>query len=122
LPCLTDSADDLEALISAAKQHYAQYAVPSVLYLTPEVKDWFIKTLQQHYPELLPAYKKLYRGTYASQAYADTLMKKVYSLLGQHHLSSNIRLRPYCWKKNLEQELVQELKVDDGVEQLSFSF
>lgn len=87
LPYLTDAARDLEVLIKTATEHQVQYAVPSVLRLVPEVKVWYFQTLQQAYPELLPAYAKLYPSKYPNPEYVRPLMKRVESLLNQYGLS-----------------------------------
>ncbi|WP_274653619.1 SPL family radical SAM protein [Paenibacillus humicola] len=84
LPCLTDSAKDLEQLISAAKAHRAAFAYASVLRLSPDVKAWYMHTLETHFPHLLRAYGSLYAGAYANRAYADRVMELAKKLLERY--------------------------------------
>lgn len=127
LPHLTDSPNDLEELIRAAKEHRVQYAVPSVLRLSPDVKVWYFQTLQQQYPKLLPAYAELYQTAYPNVDYVNPLMKQVRSLLRKYKLSDT----PLdSAARRIESEEAQHLgfnrpSADDvvpRVEQLSFSF
>lgn len=94
LPCLTDSSKDLEALISAAKDHGARFAAASLLRLTPDVKPWFLRTLENHYPHLSEAYRSLYPSVYAKSAYAGNLLEKVERLLAKYGLTSGLPLLP----------------------------
>lgn len=71
LPFLTDSRESLEELMTAAKEHRASFAMTSLLRLTPDVKAWFMHSLEQHHPALVPKYKSLFRGAYPDTAYAD---------------------------------------------------
>lgn len=93
LPYLTDSEIQLEALIAAAGQHHAQFLVPSVLRLAPEVKEWYFRTLLEHYPQLLPAYKKLYRTGYPNADYVQSLRQRTEKLMAKHRLSSEVQAR-----------------------------
>jgi DNA repair photolyase len=126
LPFLTDSKESLKELISTAKQHQAQFAEPSVLRLDPEVKMWYFQTLKQHYPNLLPAYTRLYPKRYSISIYNNILMKRVHSLLAKYQLPKQI---PY--RSDDENRLqIEEVPVpnvskhgkDTVEEQLSFSF
>lgn len=89
LPYLTDSRADLEALIQAAADHRAGFAMASALRLSPDVKAWYLQVLQEHYPHLVPAYCKLYSGTYADKRYTDSLSAAVNELLRRHGLSAD---------------------------------
>ncbi|HET7577652.1 MAG TPA: radical SAM protein [Bacillales bacterium] len=115
LPCLTDSAGEIERLISQARHHGAEFVSPSVLRLTPEVKEWFFRMIKQYYPQLLSAYLGLYRGSYPSSTYAETLMKAVHSLLDRYGFSKPAPESRYMRKQD-------SAEMESQGEQLSFSF
>ncbi|MFM9276750.1 SPL family radical SAM protein [Paenibacillus jiagnxiensis] len=94
LPYLTDSAEDLNELFSAAQQHKASFAMTSILRLTPDVKAWFLHALEQHYPHLLPAYRKLYRGSYADSDYREVKKAEFRSLRAQYSLQDDVPSPP----------------------------
>jgi DNA repair photolyase len=84
LPCLTDSASDLEALFRAAKAHDASFAHASLLRLSRDVKPWFMRVLEQHFPHLRNAYTRLYAGENACEAYARPKRKMIEALLKKY--------------------------------------
>ncbi|QYR21476.1 radical SAM protein [Paenibacillus sp. sptzw28] len=112
LPCLTDAGKDLELVVAAIKNRGASFAYAGLLRLTPDVKAWYLRTLETHFPHLLPAYNNLYSGAYASRAYSDHLMEKVSRLLERYELSS----RP-TWRAE-----PRESQPPAHAEQLEFSF
>lgn len=75
LPLLTDSRESLEAVYQAAQQRGAAFVMPSLLRLSPDVKSWYYKTLQDHFPAKLPAYRKLFQGAYPSSVYRETVYR-----------------------------------------------
>lgn len=90
IPGLTDSTAELEAVVEAAEAHSVQFAFPSVLRLTPDVKAWFMGTLSEHYPELVSRYNFMYRSTYPSSGYTKELMQRVGQLLRRHGLPNRL--------------------------------
>ncbi len=117
IPFLTDSDKDLESLIASAKEHHAQFAMPSVLRLAPDVKAWYYHILKEHYPELMPEYIALYRSVYPQAAYSDALKMRVHTLLEQYGLPAGIPVPG----DTEEPEFPSTTAAYDG-EQLSFSF
>ncbi|WP_433944961.1 SPL family radical SAM protein [Paenibacillus sp. SN-8-1] len=88
LPLLTDSEESLESLLSAAKNHGAEFAMISLLRLSRDVKAWYMSTLRAHYPELVAAYGELYRqGHYADRQYIDSFKELSSRLLRKYGLS-----------------------------------
>jgi DNA repair photolyase len=77
LPALTDSYAALDALFAAARDSGARFVMTSLLRLTPDVKAWFFRTLQEQVPERLNAYRALYRGTYAPEGYAEAIGRRI---------------------------------------------
>ncbi len=71
IPGLTDDAENLEAVVSAAREHGAAFVGDNVLYLKPGTKEWFMPFLRETFPHLLPQYERFYRGAYAPKSYSE---------------------------------------------------
>ncbi|MDP9359758.1 MAG: radical SAM protein, partial [Chloroflexota bacterium] len=65
LPGITDSAESIEAVALAAREHGAATFGTSVLRLAPLVKEHYFGFIQETYPELLPRYQRAYFGAHA---------------------------------------------------------
>lgn len=113
LPYLTDSAEGMEKLFGAVKSSNARFALPSVLRLTPGVKEWYLQVLKMYDPDLVPVYHRLYPKAYPQAGYVEALGKRVRGLLETHELSTDIPTR--AKPKRLP-------AAGEQVEQLSFSF
>lgn len=61
LPFLSDSDDQLEEMIKTAKGYGAEFVLVGTLTLFGEGKKLYYKTLEKHFPELVPKYKSLFR-------------------------------------------------------------
>jgi DNA repair photolyase len=115
LPFLTDRTTELETLFSASKQHKVQFVVPSVLRLAPDVKSWYFKVIELHYPHLIRKYREMYGGVYPSKVYSDALKKRLHTLMAKYELAEK-RFDPAA-------ERVQVLPPPRReTEQLSFAF
>ena len=77
LPGISDSSESINAVVSAAANHGAQFLASNVLFLKPGSKEWFMPMLREAYPRLVPAYEKLYRKTYAPRDYAQGVQQVV---------------------------------------------
>ena len=80
IPGVTDDEPHLEAVISAAREHGANFIAPNVLNLKPGSKEWFMPALREAYPHLMPRYEKYYRGAYAPKDYTQQVLAKVSEL------------------------------------------
>lgn len=90
LPFLTDNPEDLEALFAAAVEGGASGVMTSLLRLSPDVKGWYFRTLQEEYPDKLAAYRRLYAGGgYAEEGYREGMSR----ILGELHRKYTPRLR-----------------------------
>lgn len=139
LPLLTDSEDELEGLFHTAVEAGAGSVMTSLLRLSPEVKNWYFRTLKEEYPDLLMQYHRLYAGGgYADDEYRGRMSR----LLDSLHLRFGPELRknrerPACRSlpaespRGWDQAMNQEAHTDRGgaepadeppLEQLSFSF
>lgn len=83
IPGLTDGSGAILDLLRAAKRHQAQFVFPSVLRLTPGVREWFWETAGAKYPRLMAFWRGLYRGgpsppaSYTDALYADIHRKRM---------------------------------------------
>jgi hypothetical protein len=90
LPKLTDSDAALHALGAALRDVGAKFAVPSMLRLAPEVKEWFFGVLGQRYPQLLPLYQALYRrGSFPPAGWVKAVTERAARILESYGLSTH---------------------------------
>ncbi len=81
LPFLTDSPGQLEATVRLAAEAGAAHVTPIVLHLRPGAREWFLRWLGEHFPELVASYRGLYgRGAYAPRAYQGQIAEQVRDL------------------------------------------
>ena len=66
LPGISDSEDQLRAVIEAALDAGATHVSPILLHLRPGVKEVYMRWLEDNYPDLVPRYKAMYSTPYAS--------------------------------------------------------
>lgn len=95
LPYLSDRTDDLDALIEAVAASRPTFVMSSFLRLsTREVKVWFFRTLQSHYPHLAEVYADLYRGSAsAPDSYRSPIRQTIRELLDRYGLRDAALLR-----------------------------
>ena len=77
LPGISDDWEGINAVVTAAAQHRAQFLAANLLFLKPGSKEWFMPLLKEAYPRLVSAYAALYRKTYAPWEYTRQVMKVV---------------------------------------------
>jgi DNA repair photolyase len=57
------------------------------LHLRPGAREWFMRYLCKHHPQLIDAYDELYRnGSYVTRSYATDLARRSKVLLRKHGL------------------------------------
>jgi DNA repair photolyase len=85
LPHLTDSVESLEALLAALAEAGASGVTVIPLHLRPGAREWYLRWLHHHRPDLVPDYERLYaRGSYVPADYRDALRERVAPLLRRH--------------------------------------
>ena len=84
LPGISDSPEQLAATVKAAAEAGATHITPLILHLRPGVKEQFLPWLENEYPELMPPYLKMYRGSNAPRSVAEPIQKAVYALRDRH--------------------------------------
>ncbi|SFS44995.1 SPL family radical SAM protein [Marininema halotolerans] len=93
MPYLTDQDEQLEAVIREAGVNKAQFLIPSVLRLKPEVKDWFFRQIHRSFPKIYPRLVRLYEGGYAPEEYVRGIREKVLRLAEEEGLPTTLRNR-----------------------------
>jgi DNA repair photolyase len=77
LPGISDSPEQLRAVVRAAADAGASHLTPITLHLRPGVKEEFLPWLEEAYPELLSDYRRLYRGSNAPKAVREEITARV---------------------------------------------
>ncbi|TDV48945.1 intein/intein [Actinophytocola oryzae] len=87
LPHLTDSVEQLDALLAAITDTGASGVTVLPLHLRPGAREWFMAWLAREHPNLVPAYQRIYaRGSNADARYRRWLGARVGPLLRRHGL------------------------------------
>jgi DNA repair photolyase len=85
LPCLTDGRAALSALMAAAKEAGARYAVGMALRLGPAARRRFLPFLAEQFPHLADRYERHYaRRQNAGWSYQAALMSRLVDLQRRH--------------------------------------
>jgi len=95
LPFISDSAEQLEAMIQAAKAYGADFVLVGGLTLfgdgPTDCKTLFYRALEKYDPELVPLYKKLFRTFFAPpRAYQKELEAKSRRLCTRYRMQYGI--------------------------------
>ncbi|HWM56697.1 MAG TPA: intein-containing Rv2578c family radical SAM protein [Pseudonocardia sp.] len=89
LPLLTDSTEQLDALLGRIAAAGADGATVLALHLRPGTREWFLGWLTREHPDLIEPYAGLYRrGAYVVPEYRHALAERIAPLLRRHGLSS----------------------------------
>jgi DNA repair photolyase len=87
LPMITDSDEQIDALLGQIAAAGASSATVFALHLRPGAREWFLHYLGRHHPRLLGPYGRLYRnGSYVTRSYAANLARRSSALLRKHGL------------------------------------
>jgi DNA repair photolyase len=88
VPGLTDGWGSLGALMAAAKEAGARFAVGSALRLAPVARDGFLPVLEREFPELVARYRHRYAGRHgAGRDYLAALDRRLRTLQAIHGFS-----------------------------------
>lgn len=101
LPGITDGPASLDALVHAAADNGATWLWAGAVHLEPAVRDYFLSSLAEHFPEALAPYVRVFgppgsptRARYSPKTYADLLQQRVAELKGRYALSERRRPAP----------------------------
>jgi DNA repair photolyase len=92
LPMLTDSVEDIDALLARIAAAGATGVTVFGLHLRGSTRGWFMAWLARSHPELVGPYRELYRrGAYLPQSYRNMLQDRVIPLVTKHGLAPDRR-------------------------------
>jgi DNA repair photolyase len=94
LPRITDSVENLEAVVRAARDAGAAHVWHNALYLQEITRESFFAYLRERKPELLAEYATLYKGTYAPREIAAQIESRVKTALAAYPPQSFRRIKP----------------------------
>ncbi len=107
LPWITDSPDELDALVQGVKRRGANYLASRVLFVTSSIEKVWFPFLQERFPTLVSAYRSLYQGPEGKlEAYRRRLADLMHRLcdkhgLGQKPLTTKLLLEPGLWQQGV---------------------
>jgi DNA repair photolyase len=95
LPFISDTDEELEKIISAAKHHHADYILVGGLTLfgneKGDSKTLYYKFLSRYQPQLIKKYDELYNGNfYVPYQYQHDLRQRAYTLCRKYNIRSSI--------------------------------
>jgi DNA repair photolyase len=92
LPLLTDSVEQLDALLGHIAAAGATSATVFGLHLRGSTRGWFMAWLTRSRPELVREYRQLYaRGAYLPANYRDSLRERAAPLISKYGLTGDHR-------------------------------
>ncbi len=81
LPFLSDSPDQLRETVGAIAAAGATSVTPLVLHLRPGAREWYMKWLAEHHPQLVRRYMTMYaESAYAPKWYQRRITRQVHEL------------------------------------------
>jgi DNA repair photolyase len=81
LPGISDTPEQMRAVVEAALEAGATHVSPILLHLRPGVREEFMPWLEQHHPDLVPRYRELYPRSYASPRERERLGRRVAAMV-----------------------------------------
>jgi len=94
LPGISDSPEQLAAVVRAAREAGACGVWPGLLHLKPGTREHFLESLSLAWPELLPEYERLYADrAYLPHATAAPIQTIVRELAREHGIRDRRRVR-----------------------------
>lgn len=94
LPRITDSEASLCALVQAAKEAGASYIWAGPLRLAPDVREHYLRTIAEHYPDLLDRYEHNYAQADAPMVYRTAIKERISRLRAEAGFLSDEKPRP----------------------------
>ena len=108
LPGITDSAADLEAVVSAAAAEGARHIFAGPLFLKPCSAAVFLPFLQQHFPQLVENYRQRYQDrSFLPASYGKRISQLITRLREKYKMGNDARRdrTMYATKQSLEEQL-----------------
>ena len=90
LPDITETPENLEAVIAAAREHGATHLFWNVLFLKPSAQSAFVPLLEQHFPHLARRYAARFaRSAFLDRSYKDRIAGVIRELKAQYGFSDH---------------------------------
>ncbi|MCI0423979.1 MAG: radical SAM protein [Acidobacteria bacterium] len=90
IPMLTDDLTGLDEIAKQAKAAGAGYLAARPLFLMPSAQKVFLPFIEEKFPRLLPAYRKLFGSSaYLPEAYGLRIRKQMDAIRQKHQLPSH---------------------------------
>lgn len=90
LPLITDHEEDVESLLRACAEAGAQFVVGGMLRLRPSARKRFMPWLEEHFPEFVAAYRRLFAdGSRLGAAYSKDVLERLARLRERYGLPSD---------------------------------
>lgn len=86
VPHVSDRPDQLEDVVRAAAEAGAAFVSPIVLRLPHGAREWFLRAVREHRPELAPVLAAFYRTEYAPRAYVRRMKLQVEALTSRYRI------------------------------------
>jgi DNA repair photolyase len=83
MPFLSDTEENITGLLKAIKEAGVDYFYVDKLNLRYGVWPALLKLLKEHYPALLPEYRKIFFEQEVKEAYKEQLSQKIHDLAGK---------------------------------------
>jgi DNA repair photolyase len=94
LPGISDSPEQLEQVVRAAREAGATGIWANVLYLKPGTREHFLEALARDWPDQLDRYQHLYRSrAYLPKAEAEPVRRTVAELRRRYGIADRRRIR-----------------------------
>lgn len=92
IPYIGDDDENLESIVKKAKEVKADYILFGGLTMRDNQAIWFMRVLENHYPELVDKMKDLYKGKYEANArYIKNVNMKMMKFCGKYGIPFRIR-------------------------------
>lgn len=104
IPYLTDNEENLHSIFSMAKDMKVDYVVTSFLFLRGEVKNNFLKMVENYFPHQYLNFKTLYKTDYPTDDYLKEMKKIIHKLMlnfGFTKFYSPPQPKPQCEQMSL---------------------
>ena len=89
VPFLTDTRENINSLLSHAKENGVQYFIPGILNLRGRTRWAFFNFIREEYPALCKPFQDLYKTGGVDKAYKYELYSLINKLKAKHALSTN---------------------------------
>jgi DNA repair photolyase len=105
MPLITDAEEQLDALACAARAAGATHLSGGPLFLQPCSKQVFLPFLDRHFPELVPAYRRLFGNTaFLAGPYRERIEERTRQARARYGLAAApVEYTPELWHTEPEQ-------------------